>query len=82
MKRGTLDLICDYILVLDHEEPIVKTNVMYKMMIGWRTFKRIHNYLVKQNVVEERKEGVVLTQKGKELAKYFGEIKNIMNGSR
>ena len=83
MRRSKLEMYVDILKVLAHRGPLKLTHVMYKANVNCSVLKEYLDFLIKQNLVEERivgKSRVVFTctQKGITVLKYFHELKQVL----
>ena len=83
MRRSNLETYVGIISLLAHEGPLRLTNIMYKVNINCSMIKKDLDFLVKQDLVEERilgKAGIVfaVTQRGINVVRYFQEPKQIL----
>jgi predicted transcriptional regulator len=70
----------DILKVLAHRGPLKLTHIMYKANVNCEVLKEYLDFLLKQNLIEERivsKNRVVyaVTQRGITVLKYFRELK-------
>jgi predicted transcriptional regulator len=82
MRRSPLETYVEIISLLAQEGPLKLANIMYKANITCGMIKNDLDFLVKQNLVEERiagKTGIVfaVTQRGINVLKYFQEPKQM-----
>jgi predicted transcriptional regulator len=73
----------DILTVLAHRGPLKLTHVMYKANVNCSVLKEYLDFLIKQNLVEERIVGkarvvFAVTQRGITVLKYFKEIKQVL----
>jgi len=79
MRRSKLEMYIDILKVLAHRGPLKLTHIMYKANVNCSVLKQYLEFLIKQNLVEERTVGkrrvvYATTQKGITVLKYFREI--------
>ena len=79
MRRSKLEICIDVLKVLAHRGPLKLTHIMYKANVNCSVLKEYLEFLIKQNLVEERidsKQRVVyaITQRGITILKYFREL--------
>jgi predicted transcriptional regulator len=79
MRRSKLEICIDVLKVLAHRGPLKLTHIMYKANVNCSVLKEYLEFLIKQNLVEERidsKQRVVyaITQRGITMLKYFREL--------
>jgi predicted transcriptional regulator len=73
----------DILTVLAHRGPLKLTHVMYKANVNCSVLKEYLDFLIKQNLVEERIVGkarvvFAITQRGITVLKFFKEIKQVL----
>ena len=73
----------DILKVLAHKGPLKLTHIMYKANVNCSVLKQYLDFLIQQNLVEERTAGkkrvvYAITQKGITVLKYFRELKTIL----
>ncbi len=83
MRRSKLEMYVDILSVLAHRGPLRLTHVMYKANVNCNVLKEQLDFLIKQNLVEERTLGrqrvvFVVTQKGVTVLKYFKELQQVL----
>lgn len=83
MRRSKLEMYVDILTVLAHRGPLKLTHVMYKANVNCSVLKEYLDFLIKQNLVEERIVGkarvvFAITQHGITVLKYFKEIKQVL----
>jgi len=83
MRRSKLEIYIDILKVLSFKGPLKLTHIMYKSNVNCSVLKEHLDFLLKNNLVEERivkREHVVyaLTQKGLSVLKGFREIKQVL----
>ncbi|MGB9676432.1 MAG: winged helix-turn-helix domain-containing protein, partial [Candidatus Bathyarchaeales archaeon] len=69
--------------VLAHRGPLKLTHIMYKANVNCSVLKEYLDFLIKQNLIEERTVGkrrvvYAITQKGITVLKYFRELKQVL----
>jgi len=82
MRRSPLETYVEIISLLAQAGPLMLTDIMYKTNIACSLIKNDLDFLVKQNLVEERivgKTGIVFvaSQRGINVLKYFQEPKQM-----
>lgn len=82
MRRSKLETYLDILNTLSLKGPLKLTHIMYKSNLNCNVLKEQLDFLIKNNLVEERilaKERVVyaLTQRGIGVLKAFREIRQI-----
>ena len=83
MRRSKLEMYIDILRVLSQRGPLKLTHVMYKANVNCSVLKEYLDFLIKQDLVEERivgKRRVVyaVTQRGITVLKYFRELKQVL----
>jgi predicted transcriptional regulator len=83
MRRSKLEMYIDILKVLAHRGPLKLTHIMYKANVNCSVLKEYLDFLIKQNLVEERtigKQRVVyaITQRGITVLKHFKELKQVL----
>jgi len=79
MRRSQLEMHIDILKVLAHKGPLKLTHIMYKANVNCSVLKGLLEFLIKQELIEERmvrKKGTffVVTQRGITVLKYFREL--------
>ena len=83
MRRSKLEMYIDILKVLAHRGPLKLTHVMYKANVNCSVLKQYLDFLIKQNLVEERMAGkrrvvYAITQRGITVLKHFRELKQVL----
>jgi predicted transcriptional regulator len=83
MRRSKLEMYIDILKVLAHRGPLKLTHIMYKANVNCSVLKEYLDFLIKQNLVEERTIGkrrvvYAITQRGITVLKYFRELKQVL----
>ena len=83
MRRSKLEMYVDILKVLAHRGPLKLTHIMYKANVNCGVLKEYLDFLVKQNLVEERIVGksrsvFAITQRGIIVLKYFKELEQVL----
>jgi predicted transcriptional regulator len=83
MRRSKLEMYIDILRVLAHRGPLKLTHIMYKANVNCSVLKEYLDFLLKQNLVEERTIGkrrvvYAVTQRGITVLKYFRELKQVL----
>ena len=83
MRRSKLEMYVDILSVLSHRGPLKLTHIMYKANVNCSVLKEYLEFLIKQELVEERpvrKNRIVYatTQRGLMVLKYFKELKQVL----
>jgi len=83
MRRSKLEMYIDILKVLAHRGPLKLTHIMYKANVNCSVLKEYLDFLIKQNLVEERAVGkrrvvYAITPKGITVLKYFRELKQVL----
>lgn len=73
----------DILQVLSHRGPLKLTHVMYKANVNCKVLKEYVDFLIRQNLIEERQIGksrtvFAITQRGITVLKYFRELKQVL----
>jgi len=73
----------DILKVLAHRGPLKLTHIMYKANVNCSVLKQYLDFLIKQNLVEERTAGkrrvvYAITQRGITVLKHFRELKQVL----
>lgn len=73
----------DILKVLAHRGPLKLTHIMYKANVNCNVLREYLDFLIKQNLVEERNVGksrkvFAITQRGITVLKYFRELQQIL----
>ena len=79
MRRSKMEIHLDILKTLAQKGPLKLTHVMYKANVNCSVLKEQLDFLIQQNLVEEkalRKERIVyeITEKGLTVLKYFREL--------
>jgi len=80
MRRSKLEMYIDILKVLAHKGPLKLTHIMYKANVNCSVLKEYLDFLIQQNLVEEKTIGkkrivYAITQRGLTVLKYFRELK-------
>lgn len=83
MRRSKLEMYIDILKVLAHRGPLKLTHIMYKANVNCSVLKQYLEFLIKQNLVEEKTVGkrrvvYVITQRGITVLKHFRELKQVL----
>jgi len=83
MARSKLETYVDILKVLAHRGPLKLTHIMYKANVNGSILREYLDFLLKQNLVEERNVGksrtvFAVTQKGITVLKNFREMQQIL----
>ncbi len=83
MRRSKLEMYVDILKVLAHRGPLKLTHIMYKANVNCNVLREYLDFLIKQNLVEERNVGksrtvFAITQRGITVLKYFRELQQIL----
>jgi len=73
----------DILQVLSHRGPLKLTHVMYKANVNCKVLKEYLDFLIAQNLIEERPVGknrtvFAITQRGVIVLKYFRELRQAL----
>jgi len=80
MRRSKLEMYIDILRVLAQKGPLKLTHIMYKANVNCSVLKEYLDFLIKQELVEEKTVGkkrivYAVTEKGLKVLKYFRELK-------
>jgi predicted transcriptional regulator len=83
MRRSKLEMYVDILQVLSRRGPLKLTHVMYKANVNCKVLKEYLDFLLKQNLIEERIVGksrmvFAITQRGITVLKYFRELRQVL----
>jgi len=83
MRRSKLEMYVDILKVLAQRGPLKLTHIMYKANVNCSVLKEYLDFLIKQELVEERLAGknrivYANTQKGISVLKYFRELNSAL----
>lgn len=83
MRRSKLEMYVDILKVLSHRGPLKLTHIMYKANVNCSVLKQYLDFLIQQNLVEERTMGkkrtvYAITQRGITVLKHFRELKTVL----
>ena len=83
MRRSKLEMYIAILRVLAHRGPLKLTHIMYKANVNCSVLKEYLDFLIKQNLVEERTVGksrlvFAITQRGIIVLKYFKELEQVL----
>ncbi|MGA2768991.1 MAG: winged helix-turn-helix domain-containing protein [Candidatus Bathyarchaeia archaeon] len=83
MRRSKLEMYVDILKALAHRGPLKLTHIMYKANVNCSVLREYLDFLIKQNLVEERNVGksrtvFAITQRGITVLKYFRELQQIL----
>ena len=83
MRRSKLEMYIDILKVLARRGPLKLTHIMYKANVNCSVLKEYLDFLLKQNLVEERTAGkcrtiYAITQTGITVLKYFRELQQAL----
>ena len=83
MRRSKLEMYVDILQVLSHRGPLKLTHVMYKANVNCKVLKEYLDFLIVQNLIEERPVGknrtvFAITQRGVIVLKYFRELRQAL----
>ena len=84
MRRSKLEVYIDILKVLAHRGPLKPTHIMYKANVNCNVLKEYSDFLIKQNLVEQRAVGegrvvYAVTQRGITVLKYFRELEQVLS---
>lgn len=83
MRRSKFEMYLDILGVLEHHSELKLTHIMYETNVNCCILKEYLDFLMKQNLVEERTVGrqrVVysITQRGITVLGYYRELKQVL----
>ncbi len=91
MRRSKPEIYVDILKVLALHGPLMLTHIVYKAKVNCSVLKQYLNFLIKQNLVEERKVGkkkveYAITKRGRRILKcnweeghpHYGKIKTLV----
>jgi len=83
MRRSKLEMYVDILKVLSHRGPLKLTHIMYKANVNCSVLKQYLDFLIQQNLVEERTLGkkrtvYAVTERGIIVLKHFRELKTVL----
>lgn len=83
MRRSKLEMYIDILKVLARHGPLKLTHIMYKANINCSVLKQYLDFLIAQNLVEEKSLGkkrivYAVTDRGRTVLKYFRELRTVL----
>ena len=83
MRRSKLEMYVDILKVLARSGPLKLTHIMYKANVNCSVLKEYLDFLIAQNLVEEKTVGkkrivYAITERGITVLKYFRELKAVL----
>ena len=83
MRRSKLETYVDILSVLAQKGPLKLTHVMHKANVNCNVLKESLDFLIKQNLVEERdaescRVVFSITRRGITVLKYFRELRQVL----
>ncbi len=83
MRRSKLEMYIDILKVLARHGPLKLTHIMYKANINCSVLKQYLDFLMEQNLVEEKSLGkkrivYAISERGRTVLKYFRELRTIL----
>lgn len=83
MRRSKLEMYVDILKVLARSGPLKLTHIMYKANVNCSVLKEYLDFLIANNLVEEKtvgKKRIVygITERGITVLKYFRELKTVL----
>jgi predicted transcriptional regulator len=83
MRRSKLEMYIDILKVLARTGPLKLTHIMYKANVNCSVLKEYLDFLITQNLVEEKTLGkkrivYAITDRGITVLKYFRELKTVL----
>jgi len=83
LRRSKLEMYVDILKVLARNGPLKLTHIMYKANVNCSVLKEYLDFLIAQNLVEEKTVGkkrivYAITERGITVLKYFRELKAVL----
>jgi len=83
LRRSKLEMYIDILKVLAQRGPLKLTHIMYKANVNCSVLKQYLDFLMEQNLVEERSVGkrrvvYAISQRGVTVLKHFRELKQVL----
>jgi len=83
MRRARLEMQVDILKVLARNGPLKLSHIMYKANINCHVLKQCLDFLIQQNLVEERtlskkRVAYAVTERGRTTLKHFREINSAL----
>jgi len=83
LRRSKLEMYVDILKVLARSGPLKLTHIMYKANVNCSVLKEYLDFLIAQNLVEEKTVGkkrivYAITERGITVLKYFRELKAVL----
>ena len=83
MRRSNLEMYIDILKVLARHGSLKLTHIMYKANVNCSVLKQYLDFLIAQNLVEEKTVGkkrivYAITDRGRAVLKYFRELQVIL----
>ncbi|NIR14557.1 MAG: hypothetical protein GWN86_11700 [Desulfobacterales bacterium] len=83
MRRSKLEMHIDVLKVLAQKGPLKLTHIMYKANVNCSVLKEFLDFLIDQNLVEERDLGekrtvYAIKDRGLRVLKYFREVRALI----
>jgi predicted transcriptional regulator len=83
LRRSKLETYIGILRVLAHKGPLKLTHIMYKANVNCKVLKENLEYLLKQELVQERAVGkgkvvFAVTPRGITVLKYFHELEQVL----
>jgi len=83
LRRSKLEMYVDILKVLARNGPLKLTHIMYKANVNCSVLKEYLDFLIAQNLVEEKTVGkkrivYAITERGITVLKYFRELKSVL----
>ena len=83
LRRSKLEMYVDILKVLARTGPLKLTHIMYKANVNCSVLKEYLDFLIAQNLVEEKTVGkkrivYAITERGITVLKYFRELKAVL----
>lgn len=83
MRRSKLEMYVDILKVLARHGPLKLTHIMYKANVNCSVLKQYLDFLIEQNLVEEKSVGkkrivYAISERGRTVLKYFRELRTVL----
>ncbi len=83
MRRSKLEMYVDILKVLSRHGPLKLTHIMYKANVNCSVLKEYLDFLIRQNLIEEKNVGKKrtvygLTERGLTVLKAFRELRGVL----
>jgi len=83
MRRSKLEMYIDILKVLARHGQLKLTHIMYKANVNCSVLKQYLDFLIEQNLVEEKSVGkkrivYAITERGRTVLKHFRELRTVL----